>query len=61
MIYVAMTTLIPGNAKALKAYGIPFKGPIICERMFNNANHNVCSITYTLDMSKHTFCPNYFA
>ena len=54
-------TCCHGNPKTLKTYGIPSKRPLTYERMLNHAKNNVCSITYTLNMSQHTFCLCLFA
>lgn len=50
-----------GCSETMKTYGIQSQRPIICVEILNNANYDECSMTYTLKLSKHTFCPSYFA
>ena len=49
-----------GYPEIMKTNGIPSQRPIICVKILNNANYHACFITYTINMSKHTFCPSYF-
>lgn len=47
--------LIHDNPEVLKTYGRSSEMSIIWEKMLNYTHYHVCSITYTLHMSKHIF------